>query len=207
MCCVLTVSANVGILGVARFYASGAYFRSTESGSMDLFTKLLQQNAAFSCKDHWMPRAKVRKQQVGGSPGATAQVAAGGHSGLSSPSDGGPSSSLMSPSKLSDSSPSPTKGVRQQATRRMLLACAEGSSQPITAAHALTFARMSAGRAPPSKIPLIEEGQESVCGNRAPPAPPNVPAAAARNAASAGTQRGKTVPVPTNAEDMLGDDQ
>ena len=38
-------------------------------------------------------------------------------------------------------------------------------------------------------------------------APPNVPAAAARNAASAGTQRGKTVPVPTNAEDMLGDDQ
>jgi len=154
-----------------------------------------------------MPRNKVRKQQVDGSPGATSQVAVGGHSGLSSPSEGGPSSSFMSPSKLSESSPSPDKAVRQQATRRGLQACAEGSWQGKTAAHALNFAHVSSGRAAPRKIPLVEEGQESVGRNRAPPAPPKVQTAVARNAVSAPSQRAKTVAVPTTAEDMHGDDQ
>jgi len=178
---------------------------------MDLFSKLLQQNAVCTCKDrdiaHAMPRSKVRKKQVDGSPGATEQVAVGGHSGLSSPSEGGPSSSFMSPSKLSDCSPSPDKGVRQQATRRGLQACLEGSWQGQSPAHALPFAHVSSGRAALRKIPLIEEGQESVGGKRAPPAPPKVPAVAARNAVSAGSLRATTVAVSTTAENMPGDDQ
>ena len=89
----------------------------------------------------------------------------------------------------------------------MLLTSTEGSSQPIAGAHAVTFARVSAGRAKPAKIRLIDEDQEAVGGNSALPAPPNVSAAAPRKAASAGTHRGKTVPVATNADDVPGDDQ
>ena len=154
-----------------------------------------------------MLMAKVRKQDADGSPGATAQVAAGGHSGRSSPGDAGPSSSLMSPSKLSDGSPSPTKGGRQQATRRMLLASAQESSQPLPAAPAVPFARMSKACPQASKIRLIHEGQETVGAKGAVPAPTYVSAAAARKAASAGTHLGKTVPVSTNDEDVPGDDQ
>jgi len=212
VCSVLTVSANVGILGVARFYASGAYIGSTKSGSMDLFTKLLQQNTPFSCKDHSnpqinaMPRGKTRKHNEGDSPRATFPDAASGHSGRSSPSDAGPSSSLTSPSKFSDASPSPNKG-RVQATRRVVLVSGQETSQPLSAALAVPFARMSKGRAPASKIQLVHEDQETVGAKVAAPARTHVTAAAARKAASAGTHPGKTVPVSTNTEDVPGDDQ
>ena len=213
MCCVLTVSANVGILGVARFYASGAYFRSTKSGSLDLFTKLLQQNTRCSCKDHSNPqsnamsrRGKARKQEEGGSPGATVQDAPGGHSGRFSPSEAGPSSSFPSPSQLSEYSPSPDK-ARQQATRRVPLGSARETSQPISAAPAVTFARMSRGRGQASTIRLIHEDQKTAGGQSAVPAPTIVSAAVARKASLAGSHMGKAVPVATNAKDLPGDDQ
>ena len=200
---------------VARFCANGAYFCSKNCGSMGLFSKLLQQNTVCTCKhrDIDMPRKNegrkvTRKQHVDGSPGSTALVAVGGgHSEVSSPCAAGASSSFISPSQDSAGSPSPEKGVRQQATRRGLQACLEGSWQGQSPAHALTFAHVSSGRAAPRKIPLVEEGQESVGGKRAPPAPPKVPSAAARNAVSAGSLRAKTVAVPTTAENMPGDDQ
>ena len=213
VCDVLTVSANVGILGVARFCAREAYFRSTKCGSLDLFTKLLQQNTQCSCKNHSNPlsnamarKDKARKQEEGGSPGATVQDAPGGNSGRSSPSEAGASSSFPSPSQLSEYSQSPDK-ARQQATRRVPIGSARETSQPISAAPALSFARMSKARAQASTIRLIHEDQETAGGKSAVPAPTIASAAAARKATSARTHLGKTLHVATHAKDLPGDDQ
>ena len=180
---------------------------------MDLFSKLLQQNAVCTCKDraiaHAMPKRKARKKQVNGSPGSTEQGAVGGQSGLSSPCEGGPSSSFISPSQHSESSLSPEKAVRrgQHATRRGLDVGTEGSWQGKSAVGALNFAQVSSGRAAPGQLPLVETRQMSVGRNPAPAVPSVLQAGAARNAVSAPLQRAKTVAVPTTAEDMHGDDQ
>ena len=84
---------------------------------------------------------------------------------------------------------------------------AQESSQPLPAAPAVTFARVSKGRPQASKIRLIHEDQETAGGQSAVPAPTIASAAVARKAVSAGTHLGKAVPVATNAEDLPGDDQ
>ena len=151
-------------------------------------------------------RGKARKQEEGGSPGATVQDAPGGHSGRSSPSEAGQSSSFPSPSQLSEYSQSPDK-ARQQATRRVLLASARESSQPISAAPVGSFAKMSKARVPASTIRLIHEDPESAGGNSAKPVSTMASAAPARKALSAGSHVDKSVSVATNAEDFSGDDQ
>ena len=180
---------------------------------MDLFRKLLQQNAVCTCKDqaiaHTMPPKKARRRQASASPGSTGQGAAGGLSGLSSPGDPGQSSSFISPSQHSESSLSPEKAVRrgQHATRRGLDAGTEGSWKGKSAVNALNFAQVSLGRGTPGQLPLVEKRQMSLGRNPAPAVPSVLQAAAARNAVSAPFPRAKTVAARATAAASLGDDQ
>ena len=89
----------------------------------------------------------------------------------------------------------------------MPLGSARETSQPISAAPAVSFARMSKARAPASTIRLIHEDQETAGGKSAKPVPTMASAAAARKAPSGGSHLGKTVSVATNAEELSGDDQ
>ena len=151
-------------------------------------------------------RGKTRKQEEDGSPGATVQDDAGGHSGRSSPSAAGASSSFPSPSQTSEFSPSPEK-ARQKSTRRVPVGGARETSQPISAAPLGTFAQMSKARVPASTIRLIHEAPESAGGNSAKPVSTMASAAPARKALSGGSHVDKSASVATNAEDLSGDDQ
>ena len=146
---------------------------------------------------------KTRKQEKDGSPGATVQDAAGGHSGRSSPSAAGASSSFPSPSQISEYSPSPEK-ARQKSTRRVPVGGARETSQPISAAPLGTFAQMSKARVPASTIRLIHEGSDSTMVNTM---ASMASAAPARKALSGGSHVDKSASVATNAEDFSGDDQ
>jgi len=148
------------------------------------------------------------RQKVGGAAESTAPVGdSGGNSEVCSPRAAGSSSTFVSPYQDSVASPISEKGVLRQPARRGLQACLEGSSSGQFPAHPPTYAHMSTGRAAVrKKIPIIQDKEESVGGKRAPPDPLKAPAAAARNAVSAGSLRASALSVTTTADDQQTQD-
>ena len=146
--------------------------------------------------------------KVGGAAESTAPVGdSGGNSEVCSPRAAGSSSTFVSPYQESAASPISEKGAQRQPARRTLQACLEGSSSGQLSAHQPTWAHLSSGRgAVRTKIPIIPDTAESVGGQPAPPDTLKAPAAAARNAVSAGSLRASALSATTTADDQQTQD-
>ena len=216
-----TASANVDMLGV-RLHDSGPVGRTFAPKilvrwvcSANYCNKTRFENTVCTRKLRHidMPRKTgarnaAPKKKVGGAAESTAPVGdSGGNSEVCSPTAAGSSSTFVSPYQDSAASPISEKGVQRQPSRRGLQACLEGSSSGQFPAHPPTYAHMSTGRAVVrKKIPIIQDKEESVGGKRAPPDPLKAPAAAARNAVSAGSLRASALSATTTADDQQTQD-